>query len=227
MSRSFLVLATGLDSNDAAIKRFVGDKPYICYRLPYSLPYKEFEGIRQFQLETKYRPFEDGTEAFKYAGIELSEWVGHEDEEYLELFMKYLHDYTGFFDYKYIFVTKCTEQNHIKAIFQLASRYLDVGEVLLDKTFMDEKTLSMYIVKKYRLMSAVTSQLARCFISGAMSGYAELESVMQDIIKRVDKDKEIDLEDIRRIANTKASKLYSLYQDSRNIANEEDVRSKV
>lgn len=221
MSKSFLILATGVTSNDAAIKRFAGEKAYMCYRLPYTPPYKDFEGIKQFQLEAKYRPFEDGTEAFKYAGVDVSEWVGHEKEEYLELFMKFIHDYTGFFHFKFIFVSSCTEQSHIKGIFQLANRYLQDGEVLLDKTFADEKALSMFIAKKYRLTSAVTTQLSKCFVCSGMSGYAELELVVKDIIARVGQKEEIELEDIRRIANEKSSKLYSLYRDERNMLEEE------
>ena len=48
----------------------------------------------------------------KYAAIDLSEWEGHETEEYLEIFMKFIHDYTGYFNFKYIFITGCIEKGH-------------------------------------------------------------------------------------------------------------------
>lgn len=221
MSRSFSILATGINSNDGAVRRYIGEQPCVFYKLSYTPPYKEFLGIRQFQLEGRYRPFEDRTQEFKYAAIDLSEWEGHETEEYLELFMKFVHDYTDYFDFKYIFVTGCTEQKHIKSIFQLANRYLEDGEVLLDRTFVDEKALASYISKRYHVNKMASSHLASGFINGGMSGYAELEMVMQDIVSRAKEKKEINVEDIQLVLNTKSSKLHSLYREAMQLQEEE------
>ena len=222
MSKSFLLLVTGLNSNDSAIKRLVGDKPYMCYKLLYTPPYQEFMGIKQFQLEARYRPFEDSTQAEKYAAVDLSDWIGHETEEYLELFMMFIHDYdTSYFNFKYIFVSSCTDQNHIRKLFQLASRYLPAGEMLLDKTFMDEKVLASYMVKKYDIASNISDKLALCFLKGGMKGYAELELVMQDILCRAECQRITSIQEIVKIANTKGSKLYSLYQDSKYLMEED------
>ena len=158
-------------------------------------------------MEAKYRPFEDSTDAFKYAAIDLSEWEGHETEEYLEIFMKFIHDYTGYFNFKYIFITGCIEKGHIKNLSHLLHRYLGVGEVLMDKTFMDEKVMSTYIANKYNVEKSASKRLASCFLDDRIGGYAELEMIMQDTKDRLKSKNLIDMEDIQMLVNTKLSKL--------------------
>lgn len=223
MKSSFVLLVTGISGNDSVLKRFVENKPHICYRLPYTSPYKEFCGIKQFQLEAKYRPFEDSTDAFKYAAIDLSEWEGHETEEYLEIFMKFIHDYTGYFNFKYIFITGCIEKGHIKNLSHLLHRFLGVGEVLMDKTFMDEKVMSTYIANKYNVEKSASKRLASCFLADGIGGYAELEMIMQDTRNRVKSKNQIDMEDIQTLVNTKLSKLHSLYKESKYLMDDANI----
>lgn len=223
MKSAFVLLVTGLSGNDSVLKRVVEDKPYICYRLPYTSPYQEFYGIKQFQLEAKYKPFEDSTDSLKYAAIDLSEWEGHEEEEYLDIFMKFVHDYTGYFDFKYIFLTGCTEKEHIKSLSRRLHRYLGEGEVLMDKTFLDEKVMSSYISNRYNVEKTAALRLASCFLSDGIGGYAELELIMRDTKERVKNNKQIDMEDVQMLVNTKSSKLYALYKDSKYLIDDANI----
>lgn len=108
--------------------------PVIVFGLPYTAPYNVFTGIKEFQLETKYRPFTDGASKHAVAVIDVTEWLGHEDEEYLEVFMKFLHDYDAtFFDFNYVFTARDADVKEIEAMFELAAEYFVDGEYIIQK----------------------------------------------------------------------------------------------
>ncbi|MCD8022336.1 MAG: hypothetical protein LUF30_04965, partial [Lachnospiraceae bacterium] len=102
----FTFFISGKKDNDRLalnyLKGIDGDCRYLFFKLPYVLPYQRFDGIRRFQYAARYRPFSDSTVRRKTCILDLSEWVEHPGEEYLEIFLKFLHDYHGFFDFEYL-----------------------------------------------------------------------------------------------------------------------------
>lgn len=207
-TKSFTLLITGVSDNEPTVKRLIGGDDFISYKLQYAPPYANFDGIKEFQIESRYKPFEHSNKAFKYAAIDVSEWVGHEQEEYIECFFKFLHDYDGFFDFKYIFTIG--KSKDWKSIYLLAAKYLEEGEVICDRTFVDAKHMSSFISKEYKVVGRTSSILAELFIEEEISSYAEIETIMNDIRRYSGREK-IDIKDIHSVAQNKHSKIYYMY----------------
>jgi len=92
------------------------DNPHIQFKLSYTLPYHEFNGIKELQLA-----FKEAKRFKKYykgiVAIDLSEYVGNENDEYLEVFLMFLYDHRQCC--KYIFYGHLS--NELKATI---SKYL-------------------------------------------------------------------------------------------------------
>lgn len=128
--RPYVIFLSGKKDNDAEVGRLLGTTPYLFFDLPYTAPYQSFEGIREFQRESRYHPFLDENIRKMAAVINLSEWLGHEDEMYLEIFVKYLYDCECFFQYEYVFTVEKAGRDEVQKLWKLMKEYLGEGRLL-------------------------------------------------------------------------------------------------
>lgn len=73
---------------------FAGNSPCVCYKMPYVPPYETFRELRNLILRVREHT---GLRA-DYRGIvavDVSQWLGHEQEEYFTVLLKYLYDHRG------------------------------------------------------------------------------------------------------------------------------------
>ena len=94
------------------------------FHLAYTPPFQPFEGIKQFQKMAAYRPFVDGLWKRKVVAVNLEEWIGHEKENYLEIFLRFLYDYDSFFIFEYIFLTRDVKEQELEPLKKLVKQYL-------------------------------------------------------------------------------------------------------
>ncbi len=103
-SRGLSVIITDLTESEALIHQmaqdtqrerpedFAGKSPCVYYKMPYVPPYEPFRELRQLILcireRTGLRANFQGVVA-----IEVTQWLGHEKEEYFSVFLKYLYDH--------------------------------------------------------------------------------------------------------------------------------------
>ena len=125
---------SGKAKNDRAIIKMVEEKekeesPLRFFCLPYTPPFQNFDGIKKFQKIAAYRPFADGIRKGKVIAINLEEWLGHEEEAYLEIFFRFLHDYTPFLKFEYIFTAGNLEKEEAEPLYSLMKKYLGRGEM--------------------------------------------------------------------------------------------------
>lgn len=80
------------DAQRAHPEDFAGKSPCVYYKMPYVPPYETFRELRQLILcireSTGLRAHFQGVVA-----IEVTEWLGHESEDYFTVFLKYLYDH--------------------------------------------------------------------------------------------------------------------------------------
>lgn len=80
------------DAQAACPEAFAGKSPCIYFKMPYIPPYETFQELRQLILRiresTGLRAHFQGVVA-----IEVTEWLGHEREEYFTVLLKYLYDH--------------------------------------------------------------------------------------------------------------------------------------
>lgn len=190
--RTFTFFLTGVEDNDAAILKFLRNKKEykdakcVFYKLEYTVPYKDYNGIRDFERVTRYRPFVDPTRKTAVAAIDLSDWIGHEREEYLEIFFKFLHDYDwSFYNYKYVFTVAGADKMKMRDLYKLASQYLYDGKIEEDRTMVDEKEMSSYLSETYAIDTSLADKLSHIFLKNKLKGYGQLNTIMEDFISKM------------------------------------------
>lgn len=181
---SFTFYLTGRKDNDAAVIRAIGDHNYIVFDLPYTAPYQEFRSIKEFQYDSRYRPFKDEARKKKIAIINLAEWVGHEEEEYLEIFVKFLHDYRAFFHYDYVFTVGDAKKDEIKKLYILMAQYLYDGKIIEDRTLTDAQVLSGYIKANYPVDDDVADKCADIMTGHCVKSLPQVDMFIQDLVDK-------------------------------------------
>lgn len=182
--KSFTFLITGVRDNDCAVYNYAENGHIVFFKLPYTPPYAEFQGIRGFQTAVRFRPFEHTTKYENSIAVNLSEWTEHADEEYLEIFMKYLHDFRdGGFYKQFFFTIGDKARTQAEPLFRLATKYLSEGSFHEDDTLCSQKALSSYLLRHYRLDDGAAELAARILLQHA-ADYVMINSVMNDLQKK-------------------------------------------
>lgn len=104
-------------------------------------PFERFEGLRQLVLKTRDAA---GLNAC-YQGItalDLSEWLGHEQEEYLQISLKFLHDHRR--DWRVLFTFGAAGPDRILRMMQAAAPFLRPSIRQL-QLFRNEALLQSYL----------------------------------------------------------------------------------
>lgn len=201
----FTMVLTGAKDNDSMVLRYLDGSPDrekecrpLLYKLPYTLPDRKFDGIRRLQAKLIFQPFRDSCEKSRRMAVDLSEWIGHEDEEFLLVFMKYLHDInrdpTLFFYIREILVT-VGEADHrqVRRLYRLCTRFLINGKIREDNLFAQPDRLVDWIRQECPSLDRVTAQvLADMFTRGDhRESMAELRTVLEDFAGRFPQDQTI------------------------------------
>lgn len=139
-NNDFLLLITGSPDNDAAAERAAGSGPIIHHKLSYVPVYGEFDQLKKFQVKLRNSPAFIGKRVF--AAIDVSEWIGHEDEEYFTIALKFFHDKRS--RIKYIFTVGSNEESKTTKLFFKLRLFLG-GKTVTDDTFMNKESLAKYI----------------------------------------------------------------------------------
>ena len=88
------LISPEIEDTDFIVNEMVrGNINIVFYKLLYVLPYNTFNGIKNFQIATKYHPFEGTSDISMIVSVDLSEWIGHESEDYIKIFFKFLADF--------------------------------------------------------------------------------------------------------------------------------------
>ena len=135
----YKLLITGLYNNDYAARKLAGDNDAVIFKLGYTPPYEKFEELKRLQLKTKdIDLFSIGK---SYIIMDISEWVGHENEEYFVITMKFLHDHA--YKWQYIFTVDNYGMSKVKSMLNMLSRHLK-GEVIEQYTDKSKESESDY-----------------------------------------------------------------------------------
>lgn len=220
--KNFTCILTGMKDNDTMVENYVrrhGFEEAKCvqYKLEYTPPYENFTGISYFEIMTQYRPFTDPIQKKAVAVIDLSEWIGHEEEEYLEIFCKFLHDYDwSFYQYEYVFTVGDADRMKMKKLYAVLSEYLDKGNIVEDRTMTDEKSMAKYLVSAFPVNKTLAAKLSHIFVDNKIKGYVQLHMVMKDFVARVQSNKGSLLTEKKvkeKFAELENSKLMILFED--------------
>ena len=174
----FVLLISGIEDNDCIVRRLVGSERPIYYRSRYTAPYEDFLELKNLLLLVRSM---DDVNAENIVAVDLSEWIGHEQEEYLTVMLKYLHDRRS--HWKYVFtVGSCGMEDAAKLYVRLKT-YL-CGSIEVDRTFSGADSLEEYLVKTKRMKQDAAGVFSRLFFSREAKisrGYEILESILGEM----------------------------------------------
>lgn len=144
MKNNFLLLITGINETDRSAKDISPQGQDIVFcKAEHARPFDRFCAIRELQLRLRDSAYAKGKRVT--AVIDLSDWIDHENEEYLDIFMKFLCDKRRRIDY--IFTVGDASAERAKKLMKAARPYMR-GAVFTDDTFMDTEKLTGYISSK-------------------------------------------------------------------------------
>ena len=148
-----VLLCTGMEENERFVQDlgraqarltpdwFDGLVPVVYHKLLYTAPFQPFEGLRELVLKIREAA---GLRAC-YQGIaalDLSEWLGHEQEEYLTISFKYLHDHRK--DWRILFTFGAAGPDRILRMMQTAAPFLRPS-IRQMELFRNEGLLESYL----------------------------------------------------------------------------------
>ena len=149
---TFLALS-GRDADCETLGALTGGGKALEFTLTYAPPYEEFRGIRELQLAVRRM----GAFPPEALVIDLTEWVGHEEEEYFEIAASYLHDHRDLWNY--VFLAREQDGADCAMLFFTLRAFLD-GRLEGDRTFADRETLAAYLAKQKSVAPDAADRLA-------------------------------------------------------------------
>ncbi len=164
MKNDFTLLITGSENNENAASGLVpAGREIVCFRPAYVPPYGEFRQIKKLQARLGASGYMKG----RTVGciLDLSEWIGHENEEYFILLLKYLHDHRS--RISFVFTAGANTEEQTKQLYFRLRCYLR-GSIAADMTFLNPGTLCGYIESK-GFAHAAAGILAELIMSDGMS----------------------------------------------------------
>ena len=185
----FLVLSESPDKS--VICEVINSSELFIFTLSYREPTEDFGELIRYRQELDLAAGRKNN----YLGdilIDLTNWIGSEDSEYLDAFLAYLYDHAG--SGRYIFAAECNGcaamENKISEYFNIEKKQLDLctGELL-------RKHIDQYFNKKhYHIPSRTLGSLCDLLESYAEKNKITLRSleVMCDMIISQSEDKILD-----------------------------------
>lgn len=137
----FVLLITNSADNDYAAERTANaGRSVIHHKLCYTPVYKDFDELRKIQLKLKDHISFSGKKIC--AIIDISEWAGHEDEEYFIITLKFFHDMRR--RMRYVFTVGSLNEQEAALLYIRLRCYLN-GVIEYDRTLVDKGRLSCYL----------------------------------------------------------------------------------
>lgn len=177
MDFTFLIMDSS--DNTSAMKHVENSKNFFCYKLHYALPYEVYNGIKKFQLA--YHRTGMFCKNNVSAIIDISEWVGHSEEEFFDITLKFLYDHRA--DIKYIFVANGFSYEECVPLYIKLRCYMN-GTLEKDKTFETSLNLSEYLKNNFSLAENEAILLSELLTENEMKilrNYPAIESLINGL----------------------------------------------
>lgn len=144
---------------------FAGKEACVYFKMPYIPPCDPFKELRRLILRIHENT---GLRAnFKgVVAIEVSEWIGHEREDYFSVLLKYLYDHRSFWRIAVI-LNNCTP-NQINRFISSCARYI-TPRLFNVNLFSDQDTLCCMIRQEFAQQGKTITQDAAELMAEAMA----------------------------------------------------------
>lgn len=180
---------------------FAGKESCVYFKLPYIPPCEPFKELRRLIL----RIHENTGLRANFRGvvaIEVSEWIGHEREEYFTVLLKYLYDHRSFWRIATV-LNGCTP-NQINRFLSDCSRYI-TPRLFTINVFGDPDTLCSLIRNEFsrhgrpvarEAVELLAAALARQELKAARS-LTLIARAVEEVVSLNESNKSVTIESIR------------------------------
>ncbi|MBO6303132.1 MAG: hypothetical protein J6N15_11920 [Ruminiclostridium sp.] len=206
----FVLVITGSANNDTVAERVAaGVAGIVHHKLTYVPVYGEFDQIRKLQLKVRRSPYAMGRRIC--AAIDISEWIGHEEEDYFVAAVKYFHDHSD--RMSYVFTAGEGKKTELKKMYVMLRTYMH-GTMSIDETFMNVEALAKYIESR-SAESDAAMLLAEVLMRDEMKSlrtYPVIKSICSDISELSSADK-ISVDDVKTYLSSENSLMYLINEN--------------
>ena len=149
---------------------------YLTMKLSYIPPYGDFTLLKSLELRIRRESLRKTPDTLV---LDVSEWLGHEGEEFFEILAKYLHDHRSF---RLVFTARA-ERTEALPLFTALRTYLP-GRIEEDRTFAELPALSAYLRETGRLTDKAAAYLAKLILmpeGEPLRSYSVLDSLLCEL----------------------------------------------
>lgn len=193
----------------------------LLFTFHYTPPYERFEQLKQLQLEARSKnPFNRDY----YFAIDITEWLGHEDEEYFDIICKYLTDMAKHI--RYIFMVSNRNEKTIKMMHIKLRTYMN-GTYRTDERWADRNGITNVIHEISNYDNTAAQALADILMRPEFDDYRSCSFIRQisnEILN--ESDGCITLDDLVKYINDNNSLITLLAVGEINISKEDVYASK-
>ena len=148
-----LLALSGRDAERETLSALAGGGDTLEFTMTYAPPYEDFRGIRDLQLALRSM----GAFPPETLVIDLTEWIGHEQEEFLEIASMYLHDHRDLWNY--VFIAREKTASDCGRLYFTLRVFLE-GRMEEDLTFADKDSLAAYLLRRKPITLNAADRLA-------------------------------------------------------------------
>lgn len=179
---------------------FSGKTPCVYFKMPYVPPCESFKELRHLIL----RVFENTGLRANFKGIvsiEATEWLGHEQEEYFSVVLKYLYDHRDIWRPAMI-LNNCSE-TQLRRFLSACVKYI-TPQVYDGRIFTNRQTLETLLEEALLDRQYTLSKKAKVLLTEALSRPELAASRSLTLIERVAEDITWHFQEQKHISETEA-----------------------
>ena len=178
--KPFVFLAlSGRDAAPETLAELSGGGRMLETTLPYTPPYENFRGIRELQLAVRRM----GAFPPETLAIDVTEWLGHEEEEFFEITAMYLPDHRSLWNF--VFLAREHSLSECVSAFFLLRTFL-AGEIREDTSFASQEALAACLRARAAITPDAANKLAGMLIAPEarlLRSYPRLDTLLAEMGK--------------------------------------------
>lgn len=216
--KNFVLVQTGFWGNDIPIYSMT-KRDILFFKLRYVPPYEDLKKmLAELQIkERKKNTFGDNITL----ALDITEWVGKEDDEYFSVIVKFLSDMSS--RWNYIFTVNMTRTECIHPMFRFLRQYMQ-GDELKDSIWKSKISLEEYLMTSLNYSRSAASILSDLVLHPKMEKYRSnniLEIITEEIMSiNININRTISAEDIKKYLKVRNNVIYIMLGDDSKIIRE-------
>ena len=179
---SFTMIVVHPTSDDSVLYPFLpkGVDP-VKLKISYTQPYEDFKAIKQIQYAVRQHDIFE--RASTVIAIDITDYLGYENEEYFTILTKYLYDMS--MQWRYIFVIKHVMNNEVNKMF-IKLRFFLAGSLVINNHW-DNKTELVHYICSRRYIKKAAELLADILLTEKFSNYRSdiiIDNIASEILNK-------------------------------------------